>query len=535
MAGKYQVNKVKHLVCIFEQNNVKSKKEKRSSELTVVSRSSAEAVLCDHCLFGKTEQEADGFCKTCLEYLCKRCVQEHVKAKLTREHSLIRNNIPKEDAEVLRRMKTMVFCIEHPGQTIAYHCQEHDEYTCYLCKENNHKECKATSLIRSGQSNSDGTSSIFERLYTTRDKVRSLKDVKETRIKSLLQEKHQIQREQHGYFQELSESIAECVKRENSKCEELVGTMVKDSTNKVNECEKIEENDICQKEMLEAAIQYCSDDNLALITRMIERKMDTLEGKINCLEQEGSAQIRFCKNDSLLDNLSVGTVTVLHNKSDTSSREQVELASDEVEIASLEEDIRNDEVEIIQTVDRTYVPHTGVASYVSQRRTDIDCNIRLGDDYHTCSVWGLVVFPDGRLVLIDNANLKMKLFTKKFNFVCAEPVQDHPTSICYLGRDIVAVAFGKSTHIYTYFIGAQSIYPYRTLKTDGFFCRGLAFYRDNAVAAIVSNRDILRTVQADDDVKVHVFYLRTSCTQIIRYFESVEGNDLWFRDPKVCR
>ena len=51
-------------------------------------------LLCEPCLFVETEIEAVGFCTTCVECLCAKCVTDHKKTKVTRNHEVHSDSIP---------------------------------------------------------------------------------------------------------------------------------------------------------------------------------------------------------------------------------------------------------------------------------------------------------------------------------------------------------------------------------------------------------------------------------------------------------
>ncbi|WAR05354.1 hypothetical protein MAR_020723 [Mya arenaria] len=49
-------------------------------------------IFCEACQYDDSFEEATGFCVTCSEYLCQTCCRDHKRNKVTRIHSLLKND-----------------------------------------------------------------------------------------------------------------------------------------------------------------------------------------------------------------------------------------------------------------------------------------------------------------------------------------------------------------------------------------------------------------------------------------------------------
>ncbi|XP_052778559.1 E3 ubiquitin-protein ligase TRIM71-like [Mya arenaria] len=101
-----------------------------------------ESKLCDPCRFDETEEKATGFCLDCVEYLCSACSRDHRKNKITRTHTILKDEDMPSDVSTFASMKTMTKCKVHPDRTVEYKCSTHDELICVSCFAKAHRQCQ---------------------------------------------------------------------------------------------------------------------------------------------------------------------------------------------------------------------------------------------------------------------------------------------------------------------------------------------------------------------------------------------------------
>ncbi|XP_052796305.1 uncharacterized protein LOC128228835 [Mya arenaria] len=115
--------------------------EKTESQLDFKSRT------CDPCKFENNETKAEGFCRTCREYLCKKCEQFHRKFQATRGHKIVHGVLMPKPVKT-----TMTSCEFHENNAVQYFCKEHHDVICADCKDLKHKICPSVVSLEFYQS-----------------------------------------------------------------------------------------------------------------------------------------------------------------------------------------------------------------------------------------------------------------------------------------------------------------------------------------------------------------------------------------------
>uniref|UniRef100_H3AC48 Tripartite motif containing 28 n=1 Tax=Latimeria chalumnae TaxID=7897 RepID=H3AC48_LATCH len=80
---------------------------------------------------------ATSFCMECSEWLCDACVEAHQRVKVTKDHTMMRNDV-KPGAKL--RDKDAVFCSIHKKELLKLFCETCDTLTCRECQLHSHKD-----------------------------------------------------------------------------------------------------------------------------------------------------------------------------------------------------------------------------------------------------------------------------------------------------------------------------------------------------------------------------------------------------------
>ena len=106
---------------------------------------SSSPVLCQPCSNGGNFLPAHGYCKTCIEYLCKTCYTAHTIPSPLRHHVLLdKSRMPNTAPTSYRNTKQSVCtlpCPDHADKFIEYLCPVHDSVVCGVCAVLKHKPC----------------------------------------------------------------------------------------------------------------------------------------------------------------------------------------------------------------------------------------------------------------------------------------------------------------------------------------------------------------------------------------------------------
>ena len=96
-------------------------------------------IYCDPCLEDDENNEAEGFCVDCNDYLCTECFRIHRKSKPLKHHVLR----DKASMPAIRPQQThdIEKCTSHDKEILEYYCSSHELPLCKLCKEIDHRNC----------------------------------------------------------------------------------------------------------------------------------------------------------------------------------------------------------------------------------------------------------------------------------------------------------------------------------------------------------------------------------------------------------
>ncbi|XP_052236172.1 E3 ubiquitin-protein ligase TRIM33-like [Dreissena polymorpha] len=98
--------------------------------------------LCGACQREARHVEATHFCEECSENLCATCVQQHRKFPLMKDHVIK----PRGGATAVKTV-AMTTCEKHDGKALDMYCFDHDVVNCAACIAINHRKCKKVTYL----------------------------------------------------------------------------------------------------------------------------------------------------------------------------------------------------------------------------------------------------------------------------------------------------------------------------------------------------------------------------------------------------
>ncbi|KAL4237999.1 hypothetical protein ACF0H5_002710 [Mactra antiquata] len=117
-------------------------------------------------------------------------------------------------------------------------------------------------------------------------------------------------------------------------------------------------------------------------------------------------------------------------------------------------------------------------------------------DPHECRIRGAEFLPNGNLIVCDQPNEKLKLWSSTFQYLSHYDLPGAPHTICLHssnreGSDMY-VTIPKERSIMEFFVDGKSIIPSHTIKTDG-FCYGISAYKYGLVVGVGTKIEFMDT------------------------------------------
>ena len=399
--------------------------------------------FCEVCFETRNRNiQHEGFCNDCVQFLCGDCLRVHRKLQGTRGHVIRRgDDMPKSMAD---KPPKFDYCNVHHRSRKDQFCGTHRALLCSQCVPLQHKGCpvQGVDVACKGVPTSEidalydtvsdfkvNLSSVVAKIHLNvtalgKEKIDMLKDAQDAKDKSIAKIEN--------IFQEITSEIKSTHKAHTSD----LGR----SENKVND--------------VIVNLEGTLDD----IDKM---KGNTIDTKVFLKIQDILKDVEQCKSDCEKLRQSVMNVKMsfIHDK------KMKELVSTSFKMGSISLDTSQPLVAIslpeisfpTSPVRSLPVPqgrYTGASGQVAGKTMPLSkikaqtldgYNVELDDDKKTCFISGMAITNDGRRLLADNNNSKIKMFSRDMKSLCSLSVSTSPWDIAVTGdREAVVSCYNET-------------------------------------------------------------------------------------------
>ena len=452
--------------------------------------------ICNICEKGDLSVTAEYVCVSCEQYLCLGCKQYHSRVKATKSHQVLgTDEIPSLSSLTLasEAMETPM-CTEH-GRQFEHFCVNHMTIVCQTCKLIEHKACtniielkKAACdvyseghhryILKSMEALLDGFSKCNEKAQNSKDDLYKCKDAEIDKVKQTIT------------------NIKSYVDKLGSAACEVIGAAFAEELNKVEDrlhvCDVSSFQLQKRKTKLERAMELDDKESVFVIinslTAEIKRKATLLK---EVVEDMSDIDIKFKVSDTIgkmtqnIPNLGTVSVTKSPSQPDTET----------------------------------------VAIYTGELKT------RNATDTREPNITPYEKLPDGRHLIVDNQNNKLKLYDSNNQYLSELVLPDMPASAVLLRDNEVMLSLPNITSLQYINIGTHlslsqtKKVKYKPLAMVKYGDDILATIRDGfcKVVVIDNHGTVKRTIYQDNDsIFSSPFYIGLSVDQKTVY---VVGQD----------
>ena len=417
--------------------------------------------MCTPCGTENTSIAASKFCNDCQEYLCLSCVKYHMKLGITRNHELVEiTNI------FLKRSlskKTEERCLKHSGKVIGMFCSLHEEIGCHECMADNHVHCSDIIYIperAKGIATSTELQIIKQDLESTKERLNILSYDRQNDLDRLCGQRDMIM----NSFSEMKQSIINKLQNiddlSKRTCQDIYKENVNSIQSDISACSALSNT----LDMMSDLIKSTSDETLLFLQLMRAKR-----------------------------NVSAG-LRLIDLMSPKVGRERLTLSPDP-RIEHLLDDVKI--FGQVNNVQRLYN-----AKFVEK----FDVSIVSDKEKSDTMMFGCALLPDGRVVLSDFTNKRLKILNKEYKIMSYIELCGSPCGVCVIGEKEAAVCvFDKCLVQFVNLI--STIRPTRSFKTE-LKCQGIAFDGTQLFVTVI---DELRN-------QVRIYLLSGSLQRIIEKF-----------------
>ena len=397
--------------------------------------------FCEVCFETRNRNiQHEGFCNDCVQFLCEDCLRVHRKLQGTRGHVIRRgDDMPKSMAD---KPPKFDYCDVHHRSRKDLFCGTHRALLCSQCVPLQHNGCPVQSVdvACKGVPTSE-IDALYDKVSDFKVNLSSVVAKIELNVTELGKEKVDMLKD----AQDLKDkSIAK------------IENIFQEITSEIKSTHKAHTSDLGRgQNKLNDVIVYL-EGTLDDIDKM---KGNTIDTKVFLKIQDILKDVEQCKADCEKLRPSVMNVKMsfIHDK------RMKELVSTSYKMGSISLDTSQPQVaisipDILFPMSPIPVPlsgfgktPTGVSGQVTGKTKPLSqikavkrasYKVKLDDDERDCDITGIAITNDGRRLLADQRNNKIKMFSRDMKSLCSLSLSTKPFDIAVTGDREAAVSCG---------------------------------------------------------------------------------------------
>ncbi|XP_052806468.1 E3 ubiquitin-protein ligase TRIM71-like [Mya arenaria] len=426
----------------------------------IVCTKKKEPIFCEACQYDESFEEATGFCVTCAEYLCQTCCRDHKRNKVTRTHSLLKNDDIPVDITPFTTIKQLSTCEIHPDNDIAYECEDHEALVCVFCLTDSHRKCENVhdlGVVDSADSSVDMMAALQER-------IQALQSQREEQRKTIEIEQQKVKTNIHSLVTKWKDHIIGLGNDLEIKLSEMSLSETTQLIEHIDCCQEIQTEIKRNKSLVDTLMKHGTKRQISVVLRQTNHARANLKEKLQTLERQRQ-QSTVLMNVKEFD-LPTTIAELSLEEEGKDEFDIMEHTSDEV-LVTLDSENRprekiNESLQTsftasnpdanqrslrpvtkieksIQTVSHVAIPDAKKRS--SKRFSERQIGQKITrfivtteTDLYTCSIFAVYLTEYGVLVA-DYGNSKLKLFSRKFDLICEHSLPGQPVDMCCDGEN----------------------------------------------------------------------------------------------------
>ena len=413
-------------------------------------------IKCTGCRKFKRERDGTYHCKYC-GVLCEPCSSKHPKIPKKKSHWAVK--IRKLEEERIIRKPTFNYvakCEIHKTKLVLGYCLNCSELVCNTCLKEEHKDCavietveKLAADVKREKEHQNARAELFHMIQRCKNGTK----LKNKQLQKLNEQRESFDKVLHQTQTKLIDMILHIMNEFKAEKEEYFGKKISIIMSEINQCKSIApvlENAV---EKIDDAFHTGKQIDLWIGLKKLDKIITDTEATLTGLDKNplATAKYEFHPNKDLEEYLknpeSVGVIKHTKvqlneetnaDKLDNSSRKSVlnsgggkssggSSSMKTVKALKLNDNVDTDSGETVK-------------GKISLKLTGMK-EIKLDQDKTECCVTGCTFLPNGRLVLVDYNNQRLKLFNPEYDLVCHKWFEDRPWAVTDLETEIIAVSF----------------------------------------------------------------------------------------------
>ena len=371
--------------------------------------------------------EAASFCDDCVQFMCNKCNKIHERLSSTRGHVVKTGTaMPRSQADKPPRFS---FCDEHPKHLKNQFCSVHKQLVCSLCSPLYHKICSTGSVEDVSKSiSSSETNDLYDIVSDMKSNVESSLTAVESNIDDLNGQKNIVLKQAQELYDKMISKAKKWFADEKSEIDTHYQSqllVLKQNHTRINNTVSRIESSLRQIDILRS-----KPIDAKLFLRIQDILSDMKQYQDDFKAPICNVQLSFVPSEHVQDFLSssytMGSVKVDKSKCEITIPEIL------YPVSSTQQSHAGPANKVVATAGKSQSARQSVALSQLKGRKLRSYNVKMPDDSNDCWIRGMAITNDGRRLLVDWNNKKVKLFSQDMKLLSSLSLSDTPCGIAVI-------------------------------------------------------------------------------------------------------
>ena len=397
--------------------------------------------FCDLCYEADDlNVKAASFCDDCVQFMCNKCYKIHERLNAARGHVVKTGTaMPRSQADKPPRFS---FCNEHPKHLKNQFCSVHKQLVCSLCSPLYHKNCSTGSVEDVSKSiSSSETNDLYDIVSDMKSNVESSLTAVESNIGDLNGQKTIMLKQ----AQELYDKMVSKAKKWFDDAQSEIDThyrsqlsVLKQNHTRINNAVSRIESSLRQIDILRS-----KPIDAKLFLRIQDILSDMKQYQDDFKAPICNVQLSFIPSKQIQEFLS-SSYTLGSVKLDKS---KCEITIPEIlyPVSSTQQSRAGPANKNVAAAGKSQSARQSIALTQLKGRKLRRYNVKLSDDWEECQIRGMAITNDGRRLLVDYYNNKVKLFSWDMKLLSSLSLSDSPHDIAVISDKEAVVTTGNTS------------------------------------------------------------------------------------------
>ena len=383
--------------------------------------------------------KAASFCDDCIQFMCNKCYKIHEMLSSTRGHVVKTGSaMPRSQADKPPRFS---FCDEHPKHLKNQFCSVHKQLVCSLCASLYHKNCSTGSVEDVSKSiSSSETNDLYDIVSDMKSNVESSLTAVESNIDDLNGQKTNMLKQAQELYDKMVSKAKKWFADEKSEIDTHYQSqllVLKQNHTRINNTvSRIESSlrqiDILRSKPIDAKLFLRIQD---ILSDMKQYQDDFKAPICNVhLSFVPSKQIQYFLSSSY----TMGSVKLDKSKCEITIPEIL------YPVSSIQQSRAGPANKVVAAAGKRESARQSVALTQLKGCELRRYNVKLSGDYEGCNISGMAITNDGRRLLVDRSNRKVKLFSQDMKLLSSLPLSA-PCRIAVISDKEAVVTTGNKS------------------------------------------------------------------------------------------